>query len=48
MYMLEISENMLDKGEYICAMFIKGLRHHGLLISKLRAFVFSQDALYEI
>ena len=26
--MLEISENMLDKGEYICAMFIKGLRHN--------------------
>ena len=26
--MLEISENMLDKGEYICAMFIKVLRHN--------------------
>ena len=49
-YMLENWKNMLDKGGYVCAMFMDLSKafdtiHHDLMISKLGAHGFSQDAL---
>ena len=32
----------------LCSSKVLDTIHHGLLTTKLRAFVFSQDALYEI
>ena len=48
--MLEVWKNMLDKGEYVCAMFIVLLKpfgtiHHDLMIDELGAYGFSQNAL---
>ena len=50
MYMLENQENMLDKGGYVCAKFMDLSKafdtiHHDLMIAKLGAYGFSQDAL---
>ena len=50
MYVLENWKNMLDKGGYVCAMFMDLSKpfdtiHHDLMISKLGAYGFSQDAL---
>ena len=50
MYMLEIWKNILDKIGYVCAMFMNLSKtfdtiHHDLMISKLGAYGFSQDAL---
>ena len=50
MYMLENWKNMLDKGGYVCAMFMDLSKafdtiHHDLMIAKLGAYGFSQDAL---
>ena len=50
MYMLEFWKNMLDKGGYVCAMFMDLLKafdtiHHDLMTAKLGAHGFSQDAL---
>ena len=49
MYMLENWKNMLDKGGYVCAMFMDLSKafdtiHHDLMIVKLGAYGFSQDA----
>ena len=49
-YMLEIWKNILNKGGYACAMFIDLSKvfntiHHDLMIDKLGANGFSQDAL---
>ena len=48
MYMLENWKNMLDKGGYVCAMFMDLSKafdtiHHDLMIAKLVAYGFSQD-----
>ena len=48
--MLEIWKNILDKGEYLCDMFMDLSRafdtiHHNLMIAKLGVNGFSQDAL---
>ena len=50
MYILENWKNMLDKGGYVCAMFIDLSKdfdtiHHDLMIAKLGEYSFSQDAL---
>ena len=50
MYMLENWKNMLDKRGYVCAMFMDLSKafdtiHHDLMIAKLGAYGFSQDAL---
>ena len=50
MYMLENWKNMLGKGGYVCAMFMNLWKafdtiHHDLMIAKLGAYGFSQDAL---
>ena len=50
MHMLENWKNMLDKGGYVCAMFTDLSKtfdtiHHDLMIAKLGAYGFSQDAL---
>ena len=50
MYMLENQKNMLDKGGYVCAMFMDLSKafdtiHHDLMIAKLGAYGFSHDAL---
>ena len=50
MYMLEHWKNMLDKGGYVCAMFMdlskaSGTINHDLMITKFGAYGFSQDAL---
>ena len=50
MYMLENWKNMLDKGGYVCAMFMDLSKafdtiHHDLMIAKLGAYGFSHDAL---
>ena len=50
MYMLENWKNMLDKGGYVCAMFMDLSKafdtiHHDLMITKLEAYGLSQDAL---
>ena len=50
MYMLENWKNMLDKGGYVCAMFMDLSKafdtiHHDLMIVKLGAYGFSQDAI---
>ena len=50
MYMLENWKNMLDKGGYVCAMFMDLSKafdtiHHDLMIAKLGAYGFSQDDL---
>ena len=42
---------MLDKGGYVCAMFMNLSKvfdtiHHDLMIDKLGAYGFSQDALH--
>ena len=49
MYMLENWKNMLDKRGYVCAMFMDLSKafdtiHHDLMIVKLGAYGFSQDA----
>ena len=50
MYMLENWKNMLDKGEYVCAMLMDLSKafdtiHHPLMIGiKFGAYGFSQDA----
>ena len=48
--MLENWKNKLDKGGYVCAMFMdlsKGFEtiHHDLMIAKLGGYGFSSDAL---
>ena len=49
--MLEIWKKVLDKGGYICAIFMnfskafETLNHHDLLIAQLRAYGFETDAL---
>ena len=50
MYMLENWKNMLDKGGYVCAMFMDLSKafdtiHHDLMIAQLRAYGFSLNAL---
>ena len=50
MCMLENWQNMLDKGGYVCAMFMYFSKtfdtmHHNLMIAKLGTYGFSQDAL---
>ena len=50
MHMLENWKNTLDKGGYVCAMFMDLSKafdtiHHDLMIVKLGAYGFSQDAL---
>ena len=50
MYMLENWKNMLDKGGYVCAMFMDLSKafdkiNHDLMIAKLVAYGFSQGAL---
>ena len=50
MYMLENWKNMLDKRGYVCAMFMDLSKafdtiHHDLMIVKLGAYGFSQDAI---
>ena len=50
MYMLENWKNMLDKGGYVCAMFMDLSKafdtiHHDFMIAKLGEYGFSQDAL---
>ena len=50
MDMLENWKNMLDKGGYVCAMFIDLSKdfdtiHHDLMIAKVGESSFSQDAL---
>ena len=49
-YLLEIWKNVLDKGEYLCDLFMDLSRafdtiHHNLMIDKLGVNGFSQDAL---
>ena len=53
MHMLENWKSMLDKGGYVCAMFMDLSKafntiHHDLMIAKLGANGFSQDALQYI
>ena len=48
--MFENWKYMLDKGEYVCAMFMElpkafDTTHHDLMISKLGVYGFLQDAL---
>ena len=50
MYMLKNWKNMLDKREYVCAMFMDLSKafdtiHHDLMIAKLWVYGFSQYAL---
>ena len=50
MYILRNSKNMLDKGGYVCAIFMDLSKafdtiHHDLMIAKLGAQGFSEDAL---
>ena len=50
MYMLENWKNMLDKGGYVCAMFMDLSKafdtiHQDFMIAKLGEYGFSQDAL---
>ena len=50
MYMLKNWKNMLDKGEYVYAMFMDLSKafdtvHHDSMIAKLGSYGFSQDAL---
>ena len=52
-YMLEKWENMLDKGGCVCAKFMNlskafDTMHYDLMIAKLGAYGFSQDALQYI
>ena len=47
MYMLEIRKDMIDKGRYVCAMFMRlskafGTMHHDSMIAKLGVYGFSQ------
>ena len=47
MYMLEIWKNMIDKGRYVCAMFMGlskafGTMRHDSMIAKLGVYGFSQ------
>ena len=49
-YILENWKNKLDKGGYICALFMDlskdfDTMHHDLMIAKLGKYGFSQDAL---
>ena len=53
MCMLENWTNMLDKGEHVCSMFMDLSKsfdtiHYDLMITKLGAYGFSQDALQYI
>ena len=53
MYMLENWKNMLDKGGYVCAMFMDLSKafdtiHYYLIIAKFGAYGFLQDALQDI